>query len=636
MEKRGQITIFIILAIAIIGGIVLFLFIPRNVSKPDEVDSNKVYNYIRSFIEEQSYECIQKIGKQGGYYTIPYEIYVEKTAYWYYEGVNVQPLLTTIKYEIQKCIDEGLKDSTILPKNVFGEGTLKISEERIKSNIQINEQRVLLNVEYPISISKGESTSIISDFNIEYRLNLLKLYELSTGIVNYASLPEFDKCNPTNNCYDEEINFSFFNEGDNLFIKGQTFTIFENKTRRSYELKFAIKRPIKEAFGSEKKKMAVLYQEDSRLPTFGEKSKTILETNLELKEGVDFFDCEEIGNFINKINNYDVVVITGNLQFQVIKHTILDKISGEEKEEASSYPSSSEGTLLYGCNSFNDPSRKIILKNWVNNGGILWINNVEKYETDNFVVSYLGNLGYKGGKWESLGLNLGLSSLQDAILNLISERRELIKTGDLNDKDNPILTCPNDISKDIIGTWRSTDLEVTEKDDIILGTKEKAKLWIRKIGEGFVVFDEFLLKDNLFSRLDYKDDLYSKGLTEKYFVNVLNYLSKFELYQKQKLNITLISPLSEYQIEEPIFKFKSNLGDIDYAILITDVSGQTTSIILDASILNQEEGYIDKYKVNLTNTPSWGNLENQRYEWQVMALEEYSDIGSFIKNETNI
>jgi|SRR3989344_7803669 len=651
MEKRGQITIFIILVIFLVGIILLIYSLPKNVGKPTEVDANKVYAYMQSLIESEAYNCIKKIGEQGGYYRIPQEVYINKTAYWYYEGINIQPFIETIKNETEMCINEALKNTTDSVIQVFGNNFIKINSTSIKSNTKISEWKISINIKYPLNLFKGESVALVSDFSIEYRINFLKLYELATGIINYASLPEFDKCNPTKNCYGEEINFTFFNDGKNLFIKGQTFVIFSNKSREeSFELIFAIKRPVKEAFGENKKKLAVLYQDNKELPTFGSKSISVLK-NLELIEGVDYYNCKGISNFISKIDRYDVVIITGNLQFQIVRHSVWNKIT-ESFEDFFSEGGLLEdpGELLYGCNEFNDMERKSALKNWVNKGGVLWINDVKKSETDKFVVSYLGYLGYKGGLWQSVGGG-PLSEKQKVILKNLREEKEVVKYNEIKDKSHYLLTCPNDISNEIVGTWRSYPLEITSKDEIIIGSQEEAILWIRELGKGFIIFDQFLLKDNLYSELEFNDDLYSKGLAEKYFANVLNYLSKYEIYKKQDFAISLISPLSGKILSSPIFKFKSNLAqNTSYYFYAVNLSGESGLLALNNSNLKKDN--LGNFIVDLTNYSFWGNLNSGLYEWQIKSDQEryFSNLGTFsyknpselniaidetIQNETN-
>ena len=53
MKKRGQVTIFIILAIFIVGIVMVLFIIPKNIEKPSELDVNRVYSYVYSLIENE-------------------------------------------------------------------------------------------------------------------------------------------------------------------------------------------------------------------------------------------------------------------------------------------------------------------------------------------------------------------------------------------------------------------------------------------------------------------------------------------------------------------------------------------------------------------------------------------------------
>jgi len=612
MKKRGQVTIFIILAIFIVGIIMLLFLIPKNIEKPPEPDTNQVYSYVHSLIENEAFKCLQQIGEQGGYYNIPNQVYVNDTSYWYYEGVNTQPFINTIENETSRCINEILENTTNKPLEIFGNHSIKISKDRIKSKVRINEWRTTIEVDYPIAVSKGSSTSLISDFEVDYRINLLKLYELATGIVNYASIPEFDKCNPSNNCYGEDINFSFFNEGENLFIKGQTFAVFSNQSREEpYELTFAIKRPIKEAFKESGKKLAILYQDKGDPRNFGSRALEVFE-NVELIKNIDFYKCENVGDFISKIENYDIVIITGGMQYQV--------------RESGGFFSDSVGDLKSGCNAFGPSERKGALKNWVNRGGLLWIGGVGKLEADAYEISYLGSLGYKSINWQHNW------SHDKEMKNLLEEARYVVDKNDIQDRDDILLTCPNNLTEDIIGSWASYKITVTDSDNLIIGNKDNPSLWTRKLGNGEIVFDNFILKANSYEKLGYSDDLYSKGIAEKYFVNVLNYLAKSEEYKKAQLEISLISPLNDEEIESPIFYFQSQFEkNASYNLLITDKSGATKSLRLENKDLIEERFSNDKFKIDLTNKSIWAELNEERYEWQIKMNEYFSDIGSFKK-----
>jgi hypothetical protein len=64
---------------------------------------------------------------------------------------------------------------------------------------------------------------------------------------------------------------------------------------------------------------------------------------LGLKENADYYSCNQVPDFLSKINNYDTVVITGNLQRQYVSFLGL--------------------YLIEGCNQFNPDRNKLTLKN---------------------------------------------------------------------------------------------------------------------------------------------------------------------------------------------------------------------------------------------------------------------------------
>ena len=62
MKKRGQITIFIIIAIIIVGS-VIFLFMVANiqeVKEPDEIRVDNLHPYTRNYIEGVAQKCLEK------------------------------------------------------------------------------------------------------------------------------------------------------------------------------------------------------------------------------------------------------------------------------------------------------------------------------------------------------------------------------------------------------------------------------------------------------------------------------------------------------------------------------------------------------------------------------------------------
>ncbi len=518
MLKRGQLTIFVIVFLVIISAALFLFLLPKKNDLPIEESKSKadklslksveIQTFMKSFIENKGLICIKKIGENGGYNTVPAELSALSSSIWYYQGINLQPFLSDFEKEIKKCLDNELINNPPNLRKIFPENEINIKKELAFSVISIKDNSIKIEVKYPVVILDGNSAVNLEDFEIIFSSDLKRLFEFSTFILNSASTSDFNLCD-SSVCGLENMYFSFSSIDNNIIVKGTT-SLQSGDVNSDVELKFIMKRPISESFGENGKKLAVLYQDNVDLPTFGNKAESILKENLQLNEGVDYYSCELVPQFLSQINKYDSVIITGNLQYQLIS---LDDLS-----------------LINGCNSFNNPENKFSLKNWINNGGILWINFLSKYESEDFAVSYIGSLGYVGGAFKELESEEFFQQQEEIIAN-VEEKREIVKIEDIVSFD--IISCPNNLTQSLVGVWSQKGLSVTEEDSIIIGTKENAKLWTRKIGKGIIVFDQFPLKDNLFNKLPYTDDLSSKEIAEKYFYNVLTYLAKFNSTVKE-------------------------------------------------------------------------------------------------------
>lgn len=615
-NKKGQVTIFVLLAILIFSSIVLIFFFFNNTKDVSVSDTNEVYRYIQTLIQNSTSRCLQIVGQSGGYYKIPPELYVNQTAYWYYNGEKIYPTLEEFETRIGDCINVTLKKSLQNISTIFDNQSLKINKNELAPRVNIYDGGISIEVKYPFYVYKGESSSTVSDFKIDYHIKFSEMYELATKIVNYASTPYFDICNPLANMISSKgVNFTFFEDGDNLFVEGQTFEIFANNSRGNLHiLRFAIKRPVSESFGESKQHLAILYEDYSDLRNFGAKSLEVF-NNLGIVEGVDYYKCGGVEEFISKLNDYNIVVITGGLQYQI--------------RESKNPDSTVSAKLLSGCNSFGPSARKIALKNWVNNGGLLWIGGVGKIEADDYEISYLGRLGYTTTGWEEIKPSEDIGT---GVVRIIDEARYIVEEKDILQKENVLLTCPNDISKEIAGTWASYKISITGEDNLIIGERDNPSLWMRKLGNGQIVFDNFILKSNGYAKLDFTDDLYSKGLAEKYFANVLSYLTKFKNLQELALNISLISPLNSAYISEPIFYFQSTLGvNKTYEMVITDEKGMIKKLVLDSKELKEDVFSRNRFSIDLVNSSTWANLSAGNYEWQVKAEGYFSNIAFFSK-----
>ena len=85
MKKRGQLTIFILIAIIIIAIVLAyFLFFKKDLSEYTNPDVEKTHVIIKDCIESNLVDSVRLIGLQGGYFTLPeryFETELSKIAY---------------------------------------------------------------------------------------------------------------------------------------------------------------------------------------------------------------------------------------------------------------------------------------------------------------------------------------------------------------------------------------------------------------------------------------------------------------------------------------------------------------------------------------------------------------------------
>ena len=180
-SKSAQVTIFVIIAILIIAGISLYFVLRKEV--PEKTDyspeTEGIYNFVQECLEQTSEEVIYNVGQRGGYY-FPPELSTESgIPYYLINGKNYVPTKAEIENEISKFVSEKLFFCT---RNFIGFSEYEIEQGEIKTKTQILEEVIILNTNYPLTISKGNSSSRIEDFEI--------IIPVCAGIV-YNSVLEF-------------------------------------------------------------------------------------------------------------------------------------------------------------------------------------------------------------------------------------------------------------------------------------------------------------------------------------------------------------------------------------------------------------------------------------------------------------
>lgn len=185
MFKRGQLTIFIILTIILIGIIILFFTFQDDLIKRSlSPEAESISNFVYSCIEETAKKGDFFLAMRGGYFNLPDNYFTgfPVTSYWLYKCEDNFPNKEIIENEISEYIDSQL-DYCLLSYD-FPE-KVKFGHKEIKTKIKEEKSVISIQVNMPTSIILENSVVYLKDYNYEpEEINLMKFLLVSNKLVN--------------------------------------------------------------------------------------------------------------------------------------------------------------------------------------------------------------------------------------------------------------------------------------------------------------------------------------------------------------------------------------------------------------------------------------------------------------------
>ena len=198
---KAQVTVFIILALVIVTGIVLFFALRGNlfgVNVPVELEP--AYNYYLSCIENDVHNGALILGQQGGYIEgpdfspgseyMPFSSHLGFMGfgipYWYYisgNGIKKEqvPSLEKMESELENYVEEGLEfcDFSELEEKGF---EVNLDNEEKSVNIKIENNKISIDVNQKIDITFGETSWSGKKHSDNVQSSLGKFYDLAKNI----------------------------------------------------------------------------------------------------------------------------------------------------------------------------------------------------------------------------------------------------------------------------------------------------------------------------------------------------------------------------------------------------------------------------------------------------------------------
>ncbi len=185
-NKKGQLTIFIIIAVLIISVIVLFFAFKQNLIKkeisPEEIAPIK--NFVDECVEERAELTLEIISKGGGYYSLPKFSTNSGVTYYIKDGKNYMPSKELIEKEISENLKQNIPGCA---GNFSNFPDYIIEKENISIKTKILGDKINLDIDYPLVIKKENSSAIINNFDVVLPTRLGVIYNSAQQIVNSSS-----------------------------------------------------------------------------------------------------------------------------------------------------------------------------------------------------------------------------------------------------------------------------------------------------------------------------------------------------------------------------------------------------------------------------------------------------------------
>jgi hypothetical protein len=194
-EKRGQVTIFIIIALIIIG-VALLLYLLRSPAEVTfEFDEKNPSAFIQTCLEDEIENAVETTSLQGGsmnpeHYILYQDNKIEYLCFteeYYKTCVVQQPLLKGhIESEIENEIKEEVINCFNELENNYVERNYNVNLERGKTSVELLPKRVVSSFDYVLTASKAE-TERYDSFNVILNNNLYELVSITNSIISWEA-----------------------------------------------------------------------------------------------------------------------------------------------------------------------------------------------------------------------------------------------------------------------------------------------------------------------------------------------------------------------------------------------------------------------------------------------------------------
>lgn len=242
-NKKSQATLFIIIAVVLIAGIVLFFLLKNKISIPGTTGMPDIQAEMEKCVSDSASKAADIIMPQGGYLQPEnYKLYQGiKIAYlcynknYYQTCINQQPLyLQHLKSEIKSYISGKIEDCFYSQENDLKNKGYQTEFGTSELNVDLIPGKIEIGIDKKISIIKNEESRNYEKFSFEINSPLYDLAVIAQEAVNQES--KF--------CYFEYLGYQLLHPEysiEKIDINGETKLYFIKEKSSNKQLNLAVR-----------------------------------------------------------------------------------------------------------------------------------------------------------------------------------------------------------------------------------------------------------------------------------------------------------------------------------------------------------------------------------------------------------
>ena len=199
MDKKGQVTAFIIVGIVIFAafgllmlfkGEVIQSYLNSQLSKSSvSPEVEPINEYVLDCLESTVYDGLFVIGQQGGYFNVPEVSTDFGIPYYFYMNDSYFPKLDVIEKQLSLYVYEELENCINGFSNFTG---FNVESGEIRVKTEAKENKTVVKVGYPLKIIRNDVEFEMKNFEVEVPIRLGAIYRVANELVeNQLEDPEY-------------------------------------------------------------------------------------------------------------------------------------------------------------------------------------------------------------------------------------------------------------------------------------------------------------------------------------------------------------------------------------------------------------------------------------------------------------